>query len=406
MLLGDRARRPRRACGRSRARSSTDVPFERSETRSPVAIPRRSASRRRQRDLARRAAGTGARGHARPAAPRRAAGSAAAGACPTKWSPSAAVRLRRRLGVVAGAGRDVRRRVRAAAPARRGPRGRGRRRSDRRAPRRRPPRAARASTSKRLGELREPGELVGHGRRHRAAEPLDAPLEVHRRPLALERRGRRAARGRPSRSASEWNIVIAITASALLGERADARVGGRLVAGDDEEPDRPRARPRPRRPPQAHASRDAARVRRRGEVERGAAGLRLEAERVRGLGEARAAAPARARPDQDRPLGLRAAACRARSARRRAPASASAAAARAAAGVSPRAPIVTISAPFRRACRSQRSTTGARSTTCVVADDDHELGVADRRRAARGTRRAPRTSTRGGRPSARRARGA
>ena len=35
-----------------RARSSTDVPFERTETRSPVAIPRRSASADRERDLA------------------------------------------------------------------------------------------------------------------------------------------------------------------------------------------------------------------------------------------------------------------------------------------------------------------------------------------------------------------
>ena len=183
-----------------------------------------------------RGAGTGARGRARPGARRRAAGSAGAGACPTKWSarrvgPAARRRLRR------GLGRDVRRargQRRALAERRRG---RGRRRSGRRAPRTRPPRAARAPTSKRCGELREPGELVGHGRRHGAAQALHAALEVHRGALALERRGRRAARGRPSRSASDGNIVIATHALGPLGERAHARVGRRLVAGDDEEPD-------------------------------------------------------------------------------------------------------------------------------------------------------------------------
>ena len=87
-----------------------------------------------------------------------------------------------------------------------------------------------------------------------------------------------------------------------LGEVAHGGVRGRLVAGDDEQPDRlvrdlvlvGGAGPRVGHP---------ARVRRRGEVERGAVGLGLEAERVGCLGEPRAAAAARARPDQHRPLG-------------------------------------------------------------------------------------------------------
>ena len=96
--------------------------------------------------------------------------------------------------------------------------------------------------------------------------------------------------------------MIAITRLGLLGERAHGRVGGGLVAGDDQEADRLRVRLvlvgrcGPGRG-------DAAAVRRRGQVEGAAAGLALEAERVRGLGEPCAAATAAARPDEDRALG-------------------------------------------------------------------------------------------------------
>ena len=90
----------------------------------------------------------------------------------------------------------------------------------------------------------------------------------------------------------------------LLGERAHARVGGGLVAGDDQQPDRLGVRlvlvggggP---------GLGDAAAVRRRGQVEGAAAGLAVEAERMRELGESRSAASARARPDEDRRARLR-----------------------------------------------------------------------------------------------------
>ena len=38
-----------------------------------------------------------------------------------------------------------------------------------------------------VGELRDPGELVGHGRDHGAAQALQPPLEVDRGAVALER---------------------------------------------------------------------------------------------------------------------------------------------------------------------------------------------------------------------------
>ena len=164
-----------------------------------------------------RAAGTGARAHARPDGRRRAAGSAAAGA-----SRRSARRARRRCGAW-----RLRRRVRARCTARA----------------RAAERARRASTSSspskiRAGELlehdggvrreldvearrelRDPGELVGHRRRDGAAQALHAALEVHRasrraratrwpgstrsaQPIASDVEHRdREHRGRPSRRA-------------------------------------------------------------------------------------------------------------------------------------------------------------------------------------------------------------
>ena len=96
----------------------------------------------------------------------------------------------------------------------------------------------------------------------------------------------------------------------------------------------------------AQASATPRAVRRRGQVERAAAGLRVEPEPVAELGQPRAAAAAAAGPDQDRAV---------RVARRAARASC-----RASRSGRPR----TTSAPLRRACLIQRSTIGARSATC------------------------------------------
>ena len=107
-------------------------------------------------------------------------------------------RRRRDRRVGRGAGRLVRRR-RAAAPARR------RRRSSA------PPRAARessakttdgygeSSTPKRSASFAIQASSSGHGRDHRAAEPLHAALEVDVRAVALEIARSRAGRDRPSR---------------------------------------------------------------------------------------------------------------------------------------------------------------------------------------------------------------
>ena len=181
-----------------------------------------------------------------------------------------------------------------------------------------------------LAELRDPRELVRRRRHDGAAQPLEPALEVDVRPLALEvarpreqQVGERRAPGaRTSRTTS--------TCSRLLGERAHVGVRERLVAGDDEQRDRVgllglflvgRRGPR---------LADAARVRRAREVEGGP-----DAEPL-GVRRERRVSPSA--PDQIRI---------ARSAPRTFSSSSS----------------YRISAPFRRAARSQRSTIGARSAT-------------------------------------------
>ena len=163
-----------------------------------------------------------------------------------------------------------------------------------------------SSTSKRSASFGDPGELVGDGSDHRAAQALQPALEVEQRAVALERarRGKHEV-GPADREPVEHRDRDHASRRARRG-RARLGVGGGLVARDDEQPDRLRVRvvlvgrccP---------GDRDAAAVRRRGQVEGAAAGLALEAERVRGLGEPGAAAAAAARPDEDRPLGSRAA---------------------------------------------------------------------------------------------------
>ena len=212
-----------------------------------------------------------------------------------------------------------------------------------------------------LGELRDPGELVGDGRDHGAAQPLQPALEVQQGAVALER----ARRGQHEVGPADGEAVEHRDRDHVLGalgERADGRVGRGLVAGDDQQPDRLRVRlvlVGGRRP----GGGDAAAVRRCGQVERAAAGLALEAECVRGLGEPGAAAAAAAATRRGSPARRRGAA-----APSSLPALASARAARPRLrrARSARFPSGR-SARSRRRCGaaalSQRSTTGARSAT-------------------------------------------
>ena len=165
VLVGDARDARRRACGSTRARSSTEVPFERTTTASPVAIaaplgvvrptarPRRSG--RWKCELG--DALDGGPGEERPVAD--AAGARRRSA---RRRASAAVRRRRRRGL----GRCVRRAAPAAARARRARRGsRPPKMRSRRARRRRRRRAGESSTSKRAASFAIQASSSGHGRR-------------------------------------------------------------------------------------------------------------------------------------------------------------------------------------------------------------------------------------------------
>ena len=209
-------------------------------------------------------------------------------------------------------------------------------------------------------ELREPGALVRAGRDHRAPLALQAALEVHRRAVALEvARRRQHEIGPADREALEHRDREHLLR--VLGERADARVGCRLVAGDDQQPDRVglrrlrrrRPRPRPRRRRGCSASREGGSSR-----SRACPPSRARARARRGGRRRRRRRPTRRAPRAP----PRAAGCRAR---RRGPPAACAAAAAPPGCVStdPDGEYVTTSAPFRFAALSQRSTIGARSAT-------------------------------------------
>ena len=127
-----------------------------------------------------------------------------------------------------------------------------------------------------LGELRDPRELVRARRDDGAAQALEAALEVHVRPVALEvaRAGQDEVGPAGDRRAEHRDREHPL---GPLGERADVRVRGGLVAGHDQELDRLRiglVAVGGRCP----AVGDAAAVRRLGEVERAAARLPGEAE--------------------------------------------------------------------------------------------------------------------------------
>ena len=88
-----------------------------------------------------------------------------------------------------------------------------------------------------LGELGDPGELVGHGRDHRPPKPLHPPFEVEERAVALEVRRARQDEVRPAdRETVEHGDRKHVLG--LLGEGAHCRIGSRLVAGDHQKPDR------------------------------------------------------------------------------------------------------------------------------------------------------------------------
>src|SRR5204863_4441812 len=148
------------------------------------------------------------------------------------------------------------------------------------------------------GKPREPGQLVGSRRDRRSAQTLDAALEVDVAAVALEvaRSGQDEIGPADRQRVEHRDRKHSLGA---LGERPDVRVGGSLVAGDDQEAERVglgallvgRGRPR---------LRDTAPVRRLGQEEGTAPRLVCEAELRGQLGEVGAAARTTARPDQDR----------------------------------------------------------------------------------------------------------
>ena len=148
VLLGARGRRPATSCRFTRARSATEVPFERTTTSSPVEMPRTRRRGRRARSRA-PAAGTGAPRRARPPGPRRARGSGA-----SRAGRRFAVGCLYGAGTVGGAAGAGSARGGSAACSLGGDRARVRVDLDAEA----------------LGELRDPGELV----RARAGSPCGA----------------------------------------------------------------------------------------------------------------------------------------------------------------------------------------------------------------------------------------
>src|SRR4029077_18315424 len=86
-----------------------------------------------------------------------------------------------------------------------------------------------------------------------------------------------------------------------LGQHADVRVSGRLVAGDDQQADLLRSLALAVVAASPGVG-DAASVRGARQVERARAGLAREAELARQRGHVRATRTLLARPDQDRPL--------------------------------------------------------------------------------------------------------
>ena len=206
-----------------------------------------------------------------------------------------------------------------------------------------------------------------------AAQALQAALEVDVRAVALEV-ARPGGRGRPSRAASASNMRERDHALGLARRARARRVGGGLVARDDEQADGSGSLAllvAGRGPGVA----DAAPVRRAREVERAAAASPSRA--ARGCQRA----PSR-RPDQISRRRPRSA-CRAGAGTR----------ARASAQLRPSSSSRSVHdlGAVPRAALSQRSTIGARSTTGSSPSTTTTLRVADRReRQAEGVERVAR----------------
>ena len=226
-------RRRRAGCGRcrpaGRARSGRgarrQVPFELTVTSSPAAIFRLRASARRQLDLALAPLELELRACGRRRGPRRAAGRRrGAGPCRGRGGLSAGFAIspvaahgRGQRGVLADvAERDAA--VAALGDLLEGDGG-----------------VRRELDAEALGELRDPGELVGARRDDGAALALQAALEVERRAVALEvARARKdevgEAGGTTPRTSRSRSRASACSASARTPGSS-----GRLVARDDDE---------------------------------------------------------------------------------------------------------------------------------------------------------------------------
>ena len=182
---------------------------------------------------------------------------------------------------------------------------RRRRRQRRRARRRRPTACGESSTSKRSASFAIQASSSGHGRDHGAAQALQAAFEVD---VACRRARGSSSPGRTRSAqptASPWNIVIAITRSALLGERAHAGSAAASSPETIEQADRLRIRLVARRRPRAQASATP----RRSASPAGGTRRSRACRRSRARARPRRAARRRRRrprPDQDRALGARA----------------------------------------------------------------------------------------------------
>ncbi len=268
-----RARRPRRASALTRARSSTDVPFERTTTASPFAIPRLSASAV-ESSTSRVGRWKPSSARARPRGPRRAACSAGVGVGPCISTGS---------GVVAAAGATYACLAGSGACRPRSSSVRSRN-SPARSSAKTPAAWAGTSTSKRAASFEIHASSSGHGgstaRRRRWTRPS--------RFMEVPSRSSAAVDGQDQVGPAAGELVEHREhdhAVRLLGEHAHVGVRRGLVAGDDEELDRLRVglvgvgrdRPAERDPVAGWTPR---------EMERAAAGLLRESELVRELRDA------------------------------------------------------------------------------------------------------------------------
>ena len=227
-----------------------------------------------------------------------------------------------------------------------------------------------------LGELADPGELVRARRKRRPAQPLDAALEVHRRPVALERSRSREGSRRPSPRRGRGTSSARSRAPACSASARTLGSDGRLVAGDDAAARSARGSPRRRRPRPPRRPRRRARWRwREGGMRRSRAcpRSRARARARRCARRLRRRAPTRRAPPAPPSAGASRARCAAPRAPRTSPPPPPGSV-----WTEPVGEQTTTSAPRRRASLIQRSTIGARSATGSSPTTTTRLRVADR----------------------------